>query len=192
MVTAFFGGRFFILNEKMKQKTKYIFQAILVIIAVFLVVLVTRSCSKPKTIEHTVTVTDTVTNIEVDTFYLMEIRTEKLHTTDTLYVYRDSIYEIVDSVNVEVPISTYVVDKVFENDSSDLKIHLSLSGYNVKIDTLAYSLQYRFTTIKQPKKRNRLGFMVGHFIGVGYDPWSGKVVPAVGIGIGVGVTFKKW
>ena len=171
-------------------------QIIITVIAAVLVILATvatvRSCDKVHPVEHTVYVTDTITNVRFDTFYVKEIRVEKLKTTDTLYVYRDSIYQVVDSVNVEVPISTYTVERIFENDSSYLQIHLSLSGYNVKLDTFAYSLEYRYTTIQQPKPRHRIGFMFGPMIGVGYDPWSGKVVPSVGIGVGVGITFKKW
>lgn len=174
------------------MKTKYIFLAIFVIIAVALAVLVTRSCSKPHPVEHVVTVTDTVTNIKVDTVYLKEIRVEKLKTTDTLYVYRDSIYQVVDSVNVEVPISTYVVDKVFENDSSELKLHLSMTGYNVSLDTLGYSMTYKYTTIQQPKKRNRLGLYIGCGPGIGYDYINNRWVPSISVSVGIGVSLKKW
>lgn len=171
-------------------------QIIITVIAAVLVILATvatvRSCDKVHPVEHTVYVTDTITNVRFDTFYVKEIRVEKLKTTDTLYVYSDSVYQVVDSVNVEVPISTYTVERIFENDSSDLKIHLSLSGYNVKLDTLAYSMQYRYTTIQPPKKRNRLGFMFGVMGGVGIDPTTGKVVPSIGVGVGFGITTKKW
>ncbi len=174
---------------KVKQIIIKVIAAVLFILATALTI---RGCSKEKVVEHTVYVTDTITDIRLDTVYQKEIRVEKLKSTDTLYVYRDSIYQVVDSVNVEVPISTYTVDRIFENDSSDLKIHLSLSGYNVQLDTLSYSLQYRYTTIQPPKKRNRLGFMVGVFGGAGYDPRTGKVVPSVGVGVGIGITTKKW
>ncbi len=191
-MTALFGGRFSILKQTLMKPKQIIITVIAAVLVILATVATVRSCDKVHPVEHTVYVTDTITNVKFDTFYVKEIRVEKLKTTDTLYVYRDSIYEIVDSVNVEVPISTYTVERIFENDSSDLKIHLSLSGYNVKLDTLAYSLQYRYTTIQQPKKRNRLGFMVGVFGGVGFDPRTGNVVPAVGIGVGLGITTKKW
>lgn len=183
---------FFILNEKMKQKTKYIFQAILVIIAVVLVVLVTRSCSKPKTIEHTVELHDTITDIKWKTVTVTETKVEKVKVRDTVYVMRDSVFYVVDSVFADIPISCYQTDTVFENDYVKLKIGIECSGYDVVLDRLYYDLQYKYYTVQQPKKRHRLGFMVGPFIGVGYDPWSGKVVPAVGIGVGIGVSFKKW
>lgn len=175
------------------MKTKhYIIAATIAIIIILITAITVRSCDKAHPVEHVVTITDTITNVNWDTCIIKEVKVEKLKTTDTLYVYRDSIYQVVDSVNVEVPISTYVVDKVFENDSSELKLHLYLTGYNVSFDTLGYSMTYKYTTIQPPKKRNRLGFFVGVMGGVGYEPTSCKVVPAVGIGCGFGLTIKKW
>lgn len=171
----------------MENKRLYtIISAIIVIIAVCLTTLITRSCDRAKQIEHTVTVTDTVTNIEVDTCYLREIRTEKLHTTDTFYVFRDSIYEIVDSVNVEVPISTYVVDKVFENDSSELKLHLSVSGYDVVFDTIAYTIKYTYTPVVIVKKN----FFKDHFrAGIGISGGYGIINKKADIYVGAGFYF---
>jgi hypothetical protein len=182
----------FILKETLMKTKHYIISATIALIIILITAITVRSCDKSHPVEHVVTVTDTITNVNWDTCIIKEVKVEKLKTTDTLYVYRDSIYQVVDSVNVEVPISTYTVERIFENDSSDLKIHLSLSGYNVKLDTLAYSLQYRYTTIQPPKKRNRLGFMFGVMGGVGIEPTTGKVVPSIGVGVGFGITTKKW
>lgn len=137
------------------------------------------------------TITDTITNVEFDTVFLKEIKTEKLHTTDTFYVLRDSIFEVVDSVNVEVPISTYKFDEIFENDSSELKLNLMLSGYSVSLDTLSYELNYRFSTNRTAKKKHRVGFFIGPVVGFGVEP-EGRVVPTIGFGCGFGISLKKW
>lgn len=174
------------------MKTKYIFPAIFVIIAVVLAVLATRSCSKPKTIEHTVEVHDTITDIKWKTVTVTETKVEKVKVRDTVYVMRDSVFYVVDSVFADIPISCYDTDTVFENDSMKLKIGIECSGYDVALDRLYYDLQYRYTTVQPPKPRHRIGFMFGGMVGVGYDPWSGKVVPSVGVGVGVGITVGKW
>lgn len=183
---------FFILEKKMKQKTKYIFSAIFVIIAVVLAVFATRSCSKQKTIEHTVEIHDTIVNVSWDTVVEKQKEYVFLKTTDSLYIVKDSVLVLVDSVQVEIPISEYRTEKVFENDSSELKIGLTASGYQVHLDTLYYDLTYRYTTMQPPKKRNRLGIMVGVMGGAGVDPTNGRIVPAVGVGVGIGITTKKW
>lgn len=173
----------------MDKVKKYIFP-ILLIIAVVCSVLITKSCSKPKITERVVYVSDTITNVKFDTCYLKEIRTEKLHTTDTFYVLRDSIFEVVDSVNVEVPISTYEVNKIFENDSSELKINLCMSGYSVELDTISYTLQYKYKTMQLPKK-HRVGIFVGPSIVFGYEPIGKKFAPNIGVGIMFGISLNK-
>lgn len=169
--------------DKIKKTIPYF---IILILTVVSIIFITKSCNRNDSLPRTVYITDTVTNIEVDTCYLMEIRTEKLHTTDTLYVYRDSIYQVVDSVNVEVPISTYVVDKVFENDSSELKLHLSLTGYNVKLDTIAYTIKYTYTPVVMVKKN----FFKDHFrAGIGISGGYGIINKKADIYVGAGFYF---
>lgn len=176
----------------MKQKTKYIFPAIFVIIAVVLAVLTTRGCSKPKTIEHTVELHDTITDIKWKTVTVTETKVEKVKVRDTVYVMRDSVLYVLDSVYADIPISCYLTDTVFENDSVKLKIGMECSGYDVSLDRLYYDLQYKYTTIQPPKQRHRLGVFVGPSVGIGWDVNTGKVVPAVGVAVGFGVSFKKW
>lgn len=175
----------------MDKIKKYILPAIILIVAVVFSVLITKSCSKPKVVERVVTVTETFTNVEYDTVYLKEVKVEKFKVTDTLYLLRDSLFEIVDSVNVEIPVSSYEVNKIFENDSSDLKIHLMMSGYNVSLDTLSYELNYRFSTVQTAKKKHRIGFYVGPSVVFGYDPINKKFAPNIGIGIMFGISLKK-
>ena len=171
-------------------------QIIITVIAAVLVILATvvtvRSCDKVHPVEHTVYVTDTITSIQWDTVYNTDIKTVKLPIHDTLnqYVVIDSV--IVDSVFVDVPISRYRVDTTLQDDSTEIYLCISATGYDVKIDTIEYGFTYHYTTLSPPKKRNRLGFMVGIFAGAGYDPLTGKVVPAVGVGVGIGITTKKW
>lgn len=173
------------------MKEKYILPVLVLIVAVVCSVLVTKSCSKPKIEERVVTITDTITNVMFDTCYLKEVKVEKFKITDTLnqIVYRDSL--VVDSVFVEVPITSYEVNKIFENDSSDLKLHLMMSGYSVSLDTLSYELNYRFSTVQLQKSKRRVGFFVGPVFGIGVES-SEKVVPTIGLGCGIGISLKKW
>lgn len=175
----------------MDKFKKYILPILVLIIAVVLAVLTTKSCSKPKVEERVVTITDTITNVKFDTVFLKEVKVEKFKVTDTLnqIVYRDSL--LVDSVFVEVPITTYKFDEIFENDSSDLKLHLMMSGYSVSLDTLSYSLKYKYKTVQTAKKKHRVGFFVGPVVGFGYDPINKKFSPTVGVGCGFGISLKK-
>lgn len=173
----------------MDKIRKYAPWCIVFLLLVLCTVFITKSCHRPFLPPQTVHITDTITSIHWDTCYVKEIRVEKLRTTDTLYVYRDSIYKVVDSVNVELPISQYHTDTLMKEGDTELYLCISASGYKVSLDTISYGLSY---TIPQPKKRHRVGFMVGPFIGFGYDPFTGKVCPAVGVGCSIGITLKKW
>lgn len=177
----------------MENKKLYtILTAVIVVVAVLVATSVTRSCDRAKQIEHIVEIHDTITDVKWDTVVEKQKEYVVLKTTDTVYKIKDSVLVVVDSVGVEIPINEYRMERIFENDSSFLKIGLTASGYDVKLDTLYYNLTYRYTTIEPPKKRNRLGFMVGVMGGAGIDPTTGKVVPAVGIGVGIGITLKKF
>lgn len=173
------------------MKHKYLYILIL-LAAVASACLLTRKCSRPAEVVHEVHITDTVTDVEFDTVFFEKVDTGWLHTTDSVYVWKDSLLVLVDSVQVEVPIYCYRTDTVFENDSVRLKIGVECSGYDVVLDRLYYDLQYKYYTVQPPKKRNRLGVFVGPSFGVGWDVTTGKVVPAVGFSVGVGITFKKW
>lgn len=175
----------------MDKFKKYILPILVLIIVVVCSVLVTKSCSKHKVEERVVTITDTITCVEFDTVFLKEVKVERLKTTDTLYLFRDSLFEIVDSVTVEVPISTYKFDEIFENDSVKLKIGIECSGYDVMLDRFNYDLQYKYKTVQLQKPKHRVGFFVGVTVGFGAEP-AGRVVPSIGIGCGVGISLKKW
>ena len=97
---------------------------------------------------NTIIVSDTIINIVYDTVYLERYKTVKLPITDTLY--RDSVK--IDSVFVEVPISTYKLDTVFKTDTTRLDLHIINSGFDVKLESLYYRLEYKPSPVKLPKK----------------------------------------
>ena len=173
-------------NDKLKQII-FILVATIVILFTILAIVVTthrtRKQPEPKTI-----IADTITQVIYDTMYIDHFVTKKLPVTDTLY--RDSVR--IDSVFVQVPISTYRLDTTFCTDTTNLNIHIQNSGFNVSLDTLYYRLEYRPAPPVIKKKRHRFGFFVGPSVGVGYDYLNNKPVPTVGIGIGIGWTMKKY
>lgn len=191
-MTAFFGGRFSILKQTLMKPKQIIITVIAAVLVILATVATVRSCDREKQIEHTVEIHDTIHDIQWKEVTLTETKVEKIKIHDTLYVMRDSVYYMVDSVYADIPIYCYQTDTIFENDSVKLKIGIECSGYDVSLDRLYYDLQYKYYTIHQPKKRNRLGFMVGVMGGAGIDPTTGKVVPSIGIGVGVGITTKKF
>lgn len=174
---------------KPKQIIITVIAAVLVILAIVATV---RSCDKPHPVEHTVELHDTITDIKWKTVTVTETKVEKVKVRDTVYVMRDSVFYVVDSVFADIPISCYQTDTVFENDSVKLKIGIECSGYDVVLDRLYYDLQYKYYTVQQPKKRNRLGFYVGCGPGIGYDYINNRWVPAISVSVGIGVSFKKW
>ena len=112
----------------------------------------------------------------------------KLPTTDTIVI--DSVK--IDSVFVEVPISVYKLDTTFTTDTTNLNIRIQNSGFDVKLDSLYYRLEYQPTPPVIKKKRHRFGFYIGPSIGISYDWTTGKTLPSVGIGIGIGWSVRKY
>ena len=176
-------------ESKLKQII-FILVATIIIQFTTLAIIVTnhRTRKQPVPLTKTVLVTDTLTNIVYDTVYLERYKTVKLPTTDTIVI--DSVR--IDSIFVEVPISIYKLDTVFKTDTTILNLHIQNSGYDVKLDTLYYRLDYQPTPLKLPKKKHRFGFYIGPAVGVGYDWTTGKTLPSVGVGIGVGWSMKKY
>ena len=175
-------------ESKLKQ-ILFILVVIIVILFTTLAIVVTNHRVKPKQPEtKTIVITDTISKVVYDTVYIKEYKTVKLPTTDTLYI--DSLR--IDSIFVEVPISVYKLDTTFCTDSTRLDLHIINSGFSVTLDTLYYRLQYTPTPIKLPKKKHRFGFYIGPAVGISYDWTTGKVLPSVGIGIGIGWTVGKY
>ena len=175
-------------NDKFKQ---LIFVLIVIIVLLFttLAIVVTNHRVKPKQPEtKTIVITDTISKVIYDTIYIDHYKTVKLPTTDTLYI--DSVK--IDSIFVEVPISVYKLDTVFQTDTTRLDLHIINSGFSVTLDTLSYKFTYQPTPPVIKKKRHRFGIFVGPAVGVSYDWTTGKVLPSVGVGIGIGWSMKKY
>ena len=171
------------MNDKLKQII-FILVVIVVLLFTTLAIVITthRTRKQPVPPTKTIIVTDTLTNIVYDTVYLERYKTVKLQLTDTLII--DSVR--IDSVFVQVPISTYKLDTTFTTDSTRLDLFIQNSGFDVTLDTLSYKFTYSPTPPVIKKKRHRFGIFVGPSVGVGYDYLNNKPVPTVGIGVGIG------
>ena len=175
-------------NDKLKQIIFILVVIIVLLFTTLAIVITNHRVKQPVPPTKTIIITDTLTNIVYDTVYIKEYKTVKLPTTDTLI--KDSL--IIDSVFVQVPISVYKLDTTFTTDTTNLNIRIQNSGYDVKLDSLYYRFEYSPTPVKLPKKRHRFGFYVGPAVGISYDYKTGKTLPSVGIGVGIGWTMKKY
>ena len=174
-------------NDKLKQII-FILVATVVILFTTLAIVVTNHRTRKQPETKTIVITDTLTNIVYDTVYLERYKTVKLPTTDTLII--NSVR--IDSVFVQIPISMYQLDTVFQTDTTRLDLHIINSGFDVTLDTLSYKFTYQPTPPVIKKKRHRFGIYIGPSVGVGYDWTTGKVLPSVGVGIGVGFSVGKY
>ena len=176
-------------NDKLKQ-ILFILVVIIILLFTTLAIVLTnhRVKSKQPVPPKTIVISDTITNVIYDTVYIKEYKTVKLPVKDTLY--RDSVK--IDSIFVEVPVSVYQLDTVFQTDSTRLDLHIQNSGYSVTLDTLSYKFTYQPTPPVIKKKRHRFGFFVGPAVGVGYDYLNNKPIPTVGIGVGIGWSVGKY
>ena len=110
------------------------------------------------------TVTDTITDWQYDTVFRVDTRVVRLPVHDTTRM-TDSLW-LTDSVLVEVPISRYRYDTTLTDTHSTTRLTASLSGYEVRVDTLAVT-----TTIEPIIIKETL-------------PWRKRIRPSVGVGIG--------
>ena len=186
------GGRKFkrtnIMTESKLKQLIFILVVIIVLLFTTLAIVLTNHRTRKQPEPKTIVIRDTITNVIYDTVHIKEYKTVKLPVTDTLYI--DSVK--IDSILVEVPISTYKLDTVFQTDSTRLDLFVQNSGFDVKLDTLYYQLQYIPTPPVIKKKRHRFGFFVGPAVGISYDYKTGKTLPSVGIGIGIGFSLGKY
>ena len=180
---------YLIMTETKLKQILFILVVTIVLLFTTLAIVVTNHRVKPKQPEtKTIVITDTISKVVYDTVFIKEYKTVKLPVTDTLYI--DSVK--IDSIFVEVPISVYKLDTTFCTDSTRLDLHIQNSGYDVSLDTLSYKFTYQPTPPVIKKKRHRFGIFVGPAVGISYDWTTGKVLPSVGIGIGIGWTMKKY
>ena len=110
------------------------------------------------------TVTDTITDWQYDTVFRVDTRVVKLPIHDTTTV-TDSLW-LTDSVLVEVPISRYRYDTTLTDTHSTTRLTASLSGYEVRVDTLAVTTTIEPIIIKET------------------IPWQRRIRPSVGVGVG--------
>ena len=177
------------MNETKLKNTIVILVITILLLLTTISVIVTNHRVQPKQPEtKTIVITDTISKVVYDTVFIKEYKTVKLPVTDTLYI--DSVK--IDSIFVEVPISVYKLDTTFCTDSTRLDLHIQNSGYDVSLDTLSYKFTYQPTPPVIKKKRHRFGIFVGPAVGISYDWTTGKVLPSVGIGIGIGWTVGKY
>ena len=164
-------------NNKLKQII-FILVATIVILFTTLAIVVTNHRTKQPE-PNTIIISDTLTNIVYDTVYLERYKTVKFPTTDTLI--KDSIR--IDSVLVEVPISVYKLDTVFQTDTTRLDLHIINSGFEVKLDSLYYRLEYKPVPPVVPKKNYfRDHFRFGLGVSAGYGFFSKQ--PDIFVGLG--------
>ena len=183
------GGRKFkkktFMNETKLKQLIFILVVVIVLLFTTLAIVLTNHRVKPEQPEtKTIVITDTISKVVYDTIFVKEYKTVKLPITDTLYI--DSVK--IDSIFVEVPLSTYQLDTVFQSDSTRLNLFIQNSGYDVKLDTLYYRLQYTPTPIKLPKKnyfRDHFRFGVG--VSAGYGFFTKK--PDIFVGLGFYYVF---
>ena len=167
-------------NDKLKQII-FILIVIVVILFTTLAIVVTnhRTRKQPVPQPQTIIIADTISKVVYDTIFVKEYRTVKFPVTDTLY--RDSLR--IDSIFVQVPLSTYKLDTTFCTDSTRLDLHIINSGFEVTLDTLYYKLEYRQTQPVVPKKnyfRDHFRFGVG--VSAGYGFFSKQ--PDIFVGLG--------
>ena len=106
----------------------------------------------------TITLTDTLTIKEPTLIKKEVIRTDTLllHSTDT----------IIDSVMVELPISSFVLDTLIKTDSTETHLKGVLRGFNVEMDSLSITtLKTHQETCLTPKTRS---FHWGYGIALGF------------------------
>ena len=156
----------------MKEIVKAIILLAVIYLLLFFLVNTNRTCQviQDKQLQPVI-LTDTIVNVVYDTVYLERYKTVKLPVVDTIVI--DSLR--IDSVFVEVPISVYKFDSTFTTDTTFLNIRIQNSGYDVKLDSLSYRLEYTPTPIKLPKKNYfREHFKFGAGVSTGFGVFSKK------------------
>lgn len=170
-------------NDKLKQ-ILFILVVIIVLLFTTLAIVITTHRTRKQPEQKTIIISDTISKVVYDTVYIKEYKTVKFPIIDTLI--KDSIR--IDSVFVEVPISTYRLDTTFCTDTTNLNIHIINSGFNVSLDSLYYKLEYRQATPVLPKKnyfRDHFRFGVG--VSAGYGFFSKQ--PDIFVGLGFYYVF---
>ena len=141
----------------------------LVVVLVFAAVMLTLGfiagrCLAPEQEVVIDTVTDTITDWQYDTVFRIDTKVVKLPVHDTTTV-TDSLW-LTDSVLVEVPMMRYLYDTTLADTHSTTRLTATLSGYEVRVDTLTVSTTIQPVIIKES------------------IPWQKRFRPSVGVGVG--------
>ena len=133
-----------------------------------------HSSNTVEIITDTITLTDTITNWEPEYVYLSHFDTIKLPVVDTV---NDTIIKI-DSVLVQIPISTTVYDTTITDINYKTDLRAVLSGFQTSVDSVYLSTEIMQQNPKKQPWYNRLGVGVGVGFGTG------------GFGVFAGVGYK--
>lgn len=127
------------------------------------------------TVTDTITITDTITDLAYDTVYFSHFDTVQLPAV----VINDTLIQV-DSVYVQIPISTYQYDTTITDTNYKTQLKAVLSGFGVSVDTLCLSTEITRQQSIQNKEKwyNNLGVGVGVMYGTG------------GFGVGAGLMYK--
>ncbi len=141
----------------------------LVVVLVFTAVMLTLGfiagrCSAPEQESVIDTVTDTITDWQYDTVFRYDTKVVKLPVHDTTTV-TDSLW-LTDSVLVEMPMMRYRYDTTLADTHCTTRLTASLSGYEVRVDTLTVNTTIQPVIIKET------------------IPWQKRFRPSVGVGVG--------
>lgn len=141
----------------------------LVVVLVYTAVMLTLGfiagrCLAPEQETVIDTVTDTITDWQHDTVFRYDTKVVKLPVHDTTTV-TDSLW-LTDSVLVEVPMMRYRYDTTLADTHSTTRLTASLSGYEVRVDTLTLNTTIQPIIIKEA------------------IPWQKRFRPSVGVGVG--------
>ena len=120
----------------------------------------------------TITVCDTITNLQYDTVYFSHYDT--INTTDVVII-NDTVN---DTTYIQLPIYTYVYDTSIIDTLYQTDLRLVLSGYNVTADSCTINTKIMPQTVKKQPFWHNLGVGVGVMYGTG------------GAGVGVGIMYK--
>lgn len=127
------------------------------------------------TVTDTIFVSDTITNMGYDTIYFSHFDTVQLPAV----VINDTLVKI-DSVFVQIPISTTVYDTIIQKEDYQTHLKATVTGFNSTLDEvlLETTVFKKEPVIQQEKWYQRFGIGVGVMVGTG------------GVGVGGGIMYK--
>lgn len=148
----------------MKEGLRFTVYGLLIAVVMLTLGFIAGRCLVPKPETVIDTVTDTITYWQHDTVFRIDTKVVKLPVHDTTTV-TDSLW-LTDSVLVEVPMMRYRYDTTLRDTHSTTRLTATLSGYEVRVDTMTVSTTIQPIIIKET------------------IPWQKRFRPSVGVGVG--------